>query len=79
MKPAAQRLWLVVALVAATALVYADVRQFPLINWDDGEYVFANEHVLAGLSADTWAWVWRSHVADNWHPLTMLSHALDVE
>lgn len=79
MKPAAQRLWLVTALVAVTALVYADVRHFPFINWDDGEYVFANPHVLSGLSSQTLAWAWTSHVADNWHPLTMLSHSLDVE
>jgi len=34
--------------------------------------------VLAGLNGDTVAWAMKSGEASNWHPLTWMSHLLDV-
>jgi tetratricopeptide (TPR) repeat protein len=67
------------ALVVLTAAVFADVRHFGFLSWDDPTYVTENPHVLGGL---TWQGVWWAFTtgdAANWHPLTWLSHMLDVQ
>ncbi len=66
-------------LVAATLAVYAPVRDFPFVVYDDKVFVTENPPVAAGLSRGgvTWAFT-RSH-SGNYVPLTWLSHMLDVE
>jgi protein O-mannosyl-transferase len=49
------------------------------INYDDTAYVSENPHVLSGLTLASVAWAVRSDCLGNWHPLTMLSHMLDVQ
>ena len=51
----------------------------PFVQWDDPDYVFENPHVRSGLTADSAAWAFRSIEYANWHPITWLSHLLDVE
>ena len=51
----------------------------PFINFDDDDYVTANAHVNHGLSWDTVKWSFTTYHASNWHPLTWLFHALDVQ
>ncbi len=66
-------------LVALTGLTYSEVGHNLFTNFDDNEYLTANEVVQQGWSPEglRWAFV-GSHVA-NWHPLTWLSHMTDVE
>jgi Tfp pilus assembly protein PilF len=64
-------------LLAATLLLYAPVRRFAFVAWDDNDYFTSNSHVQAGLSLATAAWAFTSTEASNWHPLTWLSHLLD--
>ena len=45
--------------------------------WDDQDYVVHNPH-LAPLDAETVVWAATASHAANWHPLTWLSHAIDV-
>jgi len=72
--------WFLGALLfAATALLYARTRTFEFLNYDDDVYVVENEHVRAGLTAASVRWAFTSGEAANWHPLTWLSHELDVE
>ncbi len=66
-------------LALSTLAVYWPVTGHGFVNYDDTDYVTANPYVQAGLSAEGLAWVWRSEVARNWHPLTMLSHMLDCQ
>jgi hypothetical protein len=68
-----------VALLALTASVYLPVVRFGFLSLDDPTYVVDNAHVRAGLTADTLAWAFRAVEGANWHPLTWLSHALDVQ
>jgi Flp pilus assembly protein TadD len=66
-------------LFAATALLYAQVVGHPFIHFDDNRYVTENLQVQQGLSwANVW-WALTTLHASNWHPLTWLSHMLDVE
>jgi protein O-mannosyl-transferase len=49
------------------------------VDYDDGQYIFENPMVQAGLTMDGVRWAFTSGHASNWHPLTWLSHMLDVE
>jgi Flp pilus assembly protein TadD len=68
---------LALLLLAATVLLYAPVRRFAFLAWDDNDYFTTNSHVQAGLSLATAAWAFTSLEASNWHPLTWLFHLLD--
>jgi tetratricopeptide (TPR) repeat protein len=49
------------------------------VNFDDPAYVSENGRVLAGLSWDNVKWAFTTGYFGNWHPLTWLSHMLDVQ
>jgi len=66
-------------LVFLILAVYGQTGSFAFITLDDKDYVFANQHVVQGLTARNVAWAFRSLEAANWHPLTWLSHMADVE
>jgi Flp pilus assembly protein TadD len=67
------------ALIAAIVVVYAPVRHFGFVMWDDPEYVVDNGHVAQGLTWQGGWWALTSTDAFNWHPVTWLSHMLDVQ
>jgi tetratricopeptide (TPR) repeat protein len=67
------------ALLAATLVAYAPVRNHQFINWDDNEYIQNNPQVQAGLTLSGVRWAFTTFHAANWHPLTWLSHMLDCE
>src|SRR5215831_8786129 len=71
--------WLVAAaLVGLNLFVYRGVERFDFVNWDDQIYLTENANVQAGLSpANAW-WALTTGHAPYWHPLTWLSHMLDV-
>ncbi len=72
--------WIGVAILAATWAVYAPVGQHEFVSFDDPDYITSNPHVRRGLSGDGLAWAFRFTLhANNWHPLTWLSHMLDCE
>jgi len=75
------RRYLAVALglVVATLAVYWPVMKHPFVNYDDPTYVTGNARVLEGLTPAGVRWAFRTYHAANWHPLTWLSHMLDVE
>ncbi len=75
----AKQLWIPVILFLATLALYAPVRNFAFVNYDDPDYTTANLHVRGGLTADGIAWAFRSTEAANWFPLTWMSHMLDVQ
>jgi len=66
-------------LVVVTCVVYSAVRSHPFVDYDDQDYVTQNTHVQAGLNWKTFTWALTATEADNWHPLTWLSHALDCQ
>lgn len=72
-------LWLCLVLLAATALVYAPVQQYDFVTWDDPQYVSENPHVFSGLTWPGVAWAFTTGYFTYWHPLTWLSHMLDVQ
>lgn len=73
-----QRVLIGIALAAATFLAYARVLQNDFVYLDDRTYVTENVVVLGGLTWGGVKWAFTSIEASNWHPLTWLSHMLDV-
>ena len=71
--------WIAVALVASVLAVYGQTLDFGFVNWDDPDHVTHNPMVLRGLTLDGVVWALRASETGNWHPLTWLSHMLDVE
>ena len=66
-------------LVAASLAAYGQVRHHGFTNFDDNQYVWQNRYVQHGFSLESLAWAFTALHADNWHPLTWLSHMLDYE
>jgi tetratricopeptide (TPR) repeat protein len=66
------------ALLLATFAVFWPVRNYPFINYDDPEYVIRNNWVQQGLTLQGVVWAFTHIWAYNWHPVTWLSHMLDV-
>jgi len=68
-----------VGLAIAIAVVYAAVLDHGFINLDDDQYVSANPMVGAGISLEGIRWALGAFVSFNWHPVTWVSHMLDVQ
>ncbi len=68
-----------VALVAMTWVVFGQTLAHQFVNYDDASYVYGNAAVRAGLSLRSVAWAFSHIHSQNWHPLTTLSHMLDVQ
>lgn len=66
-------------IAAVTVAVYLPVLHNGFIDFDDDLYVTANMIVRQGLTLDGFFWAFSTFHAANWHPLTWLSHMLDVE
>ena len=66
-------------LVSAVFGLYGQVAAHRFVLFDDPSYVTDNYFVLHGLTWEGIAWALTSCDLANWHPLTLLSHMLDVE
>lgn len=75
----ALRLLIAVVILAAVVRTYLPVtgRNFGFV-FDDQQYLVENIHVHSGLTAQGVRWAFTTTYASNWHPLTWLSHMLDV-
>ena len=49
------------------------------VNFDDPEYVTDQPYVLGGVTWRGVIWAFTSQQGSNWHPLTSLSHMVDVQ
>ena len=73
------KLYISLGVLAFILAIYAQVVKYDFVHYDDGGYVFGNPIVRSGI---TWPGVWwalTTHAEANWHPLTWLSHMLDVQ
>jgi tetratricopeptide (TPR) repeat protein len=67
-----------VVLVLATVAVFMPTGGHDFVNYDDNLYVTSNEHVQRGLTGEGVSWAFTNREIANWHPVTWLSHMLDV-
>jgi tetratricopeptide (TPR) repeat protein len=67
-----------------TISAYWPVKNYPFINYDDGDSVYANSKIISGLSIQNMLWAFSlSRTGTNedkqyWHPLARISHMVDV-
>ena len=66
-------------LVIATLAVYWPARHYQFVAYDDDDYVYQNPVVQKGLTWQGVLWSFVDRQANNWHPLTWLSHMADCE
>jgi tetratricopeptide (TPR) repeat protein len=71
--------WICALLIAGNLAIYGQVVRHPFVDFDDDLYVSKNPNVQSGLTADGVSWAFRTFHAANWHPVTWLSHMVDVE
>lgn len=72
-------LYLRLGLALLVVLAFLPILGNGFVNYDDPQYVLQNPHVRAGITAAGLRWALTAQVAANWHPLTLLSHMLDVQ
>src|SRR5262249_41527496 len=77
--PMRSPLWIVAGLIGLILFIYAPVRGYDFVSWDDPLYIRDNLQVAGGLTWHGAVWAFTSGHAANWHPITWLSHMLDVE
>jgi protein O-mannosyl-transferase len=71
---------LALLLIVATVAVYYQVHDFSFLHCsDDDAYVVHNRYLAGGLNALTFRFAIAGYYSENWHPLTWLSHALDIQ
>ena len=79
MSPRRRTLLACAALVLLTVAAFGPIWGNGFVSYDDPDYVTENPYVLGGLSLRSVAWAFQSGYAGNWHPVTWLSHLLDVQ
>jgi hypothetical protein len=65
-------------LMLMTYFAYQQVGDHEFVTFDDGLYVTENVRVKSGINLENIAWSFTTTHASNWHPLTWMSHMLDV-
>ena len=59
--------------------VYWPVREYAFVSFDDGLYVYENNHVRGGITMENVFWAFGFTGIAYYHPLTWLSHMLDCQ
>lgn len=72
--------WLLsLILLAGTFLLYCSLAGYQFIGYDDQIYVTENYIVLKGITLQGLKWAFTTFTLPYWHPITWVSHMLDVE
>jgi protein O-mannosyl-transferase len=66
-------------LAAATLIAFWQLKHCDFANYDDDPYVTQNGHIRDGITAGGIRWAFTTSYHANWHPLTWISHMLDVQ
>ena len=69
--------FIVIFLIIASFIAFGRILGNGFTNFDDQVYITENNHIQAGINAETVQWALGAVVSSNWHPLTLLSHVLD--
>ena len=77
------RHWLAVCvcvfLVALTWIVFGQTLRHDFVNYDDPRYVYQNTRITNGLDLAGIVWAFTHIHAENWHPVTTITHMLDCQ
>jgi hypothetical protein len=62
-----------------TLAAFWPVTRNDYVDYDDNDYISANARVQQGLTSENFAWAFTVMDANNWHPLTWISHMVVVD
>jgi tetratricopeptide (TPR) repeat protein len=68
-----------ICLAALTWAVFGQTFRYDFVNYDDPRYVYQNTKITSGLNIAGIAWAFTHIHAENWHPLTTITHMLDCQ
>jgi tetratricopeptide (TPR) repeat protein len=68
----------VTLIIGITLFVYYPVRFFDFVFIDDVLYICDNQHIHNGLTWDGIKWAFFTTRSGSWHPLTWISHMIDI-
>jgi tetratricopeptide (TPR) repeat protein len=66
-------------LAVIVSVVFGQTLAHTFLNYDDDDYVYANPNITGGLTTSSLRWAFTHVHADNWHPLTTVSHMFDAQ
>jgi len=66
-------------LTVTTWISFQQVGSNGFVNLDDPEYITENGHIQNGITIEGLRWAFTTGHAANWHPLTWISHMLDIQ
>jgi hypothetical protein len=66
-------------LVLVAFAVFYRLSGYDFVNFDDDLYVTANSRIQSGLTLKNIEWAFSATEIANWHPVTWISHMLDVQ
>lgn len=68
-----------VFLIMTVIATYKQVIDYDFLTWDDNFYVTRNSAVKNGINGNSVELALKTVITSHWHPITTLSHMLDVE
>lgn len=71
-------LCVLIGLVLMCVAIYAQAVGFQFINYDDNYYVYDNAGIASGFNWNSIRWALTAFHSANWHPLTWISHSIDI-
>jgi tetratricopeptide (TPR) repeat protein len=72
--------WIWIALGIVLLLwAYQPVWQNGFVGYDDKDYIFENPQIQQGFCWSNIVWAFTTTYAANWHPVTWISHAIDIQ
>ena len=78
-RPHVLQFFIFLFLILATLTAFWQVRNNEFINLDDDLYVTDNPHIQQGLTLRGVLWAFATVHFGHWHPMSWLSHMLDVD
>ncbi len=80
-QPKSKTLTILICLGLALAVfgVFSPALNCDFTNYDDPDYVTENEQLQHGITVNSLKWAFTTSHSSNWHPLTWITHMLDVQ
>jgi tetratricopeptide (TPR) repeat protein len=68
-----------IVIAVLTWIVFGQTLRHDFVNYDDPRYVYQNTKITSGLNMAGVDWAFSHIHAENWHPLTTITHMLDCQ
>ena len=66
-------------LILTTLIAFHHVGNHGFVDYDDNVYITENQPIQNGITIQGVRWAFTTGYAANWHPLTWMSHMLDIQ